>query len=172
MFKITEWWVYILGISIGVIFAGAGDAYNYCVGNVETGCASGTGEEIILHNNKSAIDPTWQQVQDFTANDFTDWRSYDSSSFICGDAAAQYHDAAEVAGFKCAFVHVRFEDDFEGHACNAFNTTDKGLIFIDCLEGDSKVKVEAGKPYKPKALRDSNTRYASMGIVSSFSFYW
>jgi hypothetical protein len=42
------------------------------------------------------------------------------------------HNNAEAAGIRAASVSVDFEGDEVGHACNAFDTIDKGLVYIDC----------------------------------------
>lgn len=101
-----------------------------------------------LHNNKSAIDVSYQDVILFVLNDDTDKMRYDDLSFVCADSAELLHNNAEQAGIKCAFVSIatgitktvttingkiiHSSINSEGHALNAFNTTDKGLIYIDC----------------------------------------
>jgi len=51
---------------------------------------------------------------------------------VCGDFAETLHNKAEAAGIRTAFVHIELDDEDTGHALNAFHTTDKGLVFIDC----------------------------------------
>ena len=34
--------------------------------------------------------------------------------------------------FRAAFVAVLFSDNEAGHALNAFRTTDRGLVYVDC----------------------------------------
>lgn len=50
---------------------------------------------------------------------------------MCGHFAQAVHNDAEEAGIKAAVVIVEFTDGTL-HALNAFQTTDMGLIYIDC----------------------------------------
>jgi hypothetical protein len=93
--------------------------------------ASGTGEPIRLYENSQAADPSWQQLQSFLIADNTDKLIYVADSFVCSDFAATLHNRAEEAGIKAAYVSVDFVDG-PAHALNAFNTIDKGLIYVDC----------------------------------------
>lgn len=129
------------------------------------------GDAIKLINKGTAIDPTYAQVITFVLQDNTDSNHY-TSGFTCGDFAEQLHNNAEIAGYKCGWVEVNFENDDLGHACNAFNTTDRGLVFIDCVNGDATVKIEIGKPYKPHEIRNEGWKYDLLGIVSSYYTYW
>ena len=65
--------------------------------------------------------------------DPTDDKPY-SPSFLCGAFAQEVHNNAEARGIRSAWVAIDFKDDPDGHghALNAFNTVDKGLVFIDC----------------------------------------
>jgi hypothetical protein len=90
------------------------------------------GVSIHLMNNQNSLDPTWQQLLLFLNNDATDKKSYDLVSFPCGAFAEEVHNNAEAAGIKAAWVAVDFADSSDEHALNAFNTTDEGLVFVDC----------------------------------------
>lgn len=68
---------------------------------------------------------------DFVKADQTDKIRYNNSSFVCSDFTERLHNNAEKAGYKCAFVSLYFLAGGYGHACNTFNTTDKGSIFVD-----------------------------------------
>lgn len=137
------------------------------------------GHPITLVNQRNASDVTKADVINFILKDNTDKHSY-TSSFQCGDFAEQVHNNAETAGIKCGFVVI----DPINHACNVFNTTDCGLIFIDCTHGytdgfydfnrdswDSIVAMKAGTNYKPEAL-EGNNKYESLGIIDSYYITW
>lgn len=119
------------------------DPYNNCY------IAGAKGDIKYLDNNEYAKDVSYSEVISFVLKDDTDKIRYDYSSFICTDYAEMLHNNAEVAGIKCAFVSISTNSIISvstsvngvtmdnmifdgGHALNAFNTTDKGLIFIDC----------------------------------------
>lgn len=93
------------------------------------------GPRINLVNNKLALDATWQQLMTFLTKDATDSKKYDLTSFPCGAFAEEVHNNAEAAGIRAAWVAVDFTNSTVGHALNAFNTTDRGLVFIDCTGG-------------------------------------
>ncbi len=90
---------------------------------------------VTLINNKNAVDPTWAQLKDFLFADITDQNDYIPGIMVCAEFAAELHNNAEAAGIKTAWVSLDFDDNSNGHALNAFNTTDYGLVFIDCTGG-------------------------------------
>jgi len=89
-------------------------------------------DRVRLVSNETATDPTWQQLVSFLVADKTDEKPYVNGSFMCGAFAEEVYNNAEAAGIKAAWVSVSFEGESEGHALNAFYTTDKGLVYIDC----------------------------------------
>ena len=96
--------------------------------------------KIDLINNPQATNPTRQQLLSFLASDQTDKENYDAIFHPCGVFAEKIHNNAEAAGIKAAWVAFDFGDLADGHACNAFQTTDCGLIFVDCTGEDSLSK--------------------------------
>ncbi len=141
-------------------------------GEIDTGVAGASGEELILQNNQSAVNPTYAQAVDFILQNNISSRLY-APRYTCGDFAKDVHNAAESAGLKCAFVCIDFADGTDSHACNCFNTTDKGLIYFDCVEGDKIAIVEEGKNYSLSAEAfNRSTEWESLGIVKSFKFIW
>jgi hypothetical protein len=48
------------------------------------------------------------------------------------DFAEMLHNNAEQAGIRAAFVGINFAGKKIGHAINAFQTTDMGLVHVDC----------------------------------------
>lgn len=149
--------------------------------NYNTYAVGGDGHTIKLMQNSSARDPTYQEVLNFLQADQTDKNSYIVGEFVCADFAEKVQNNAEIAGYNCAFVDVTFTDNV-GHACNAFNTTDRGLIFIDCtnsLEGsgpynkDCVVNIVEGCTYNPQFIFNSGRWYPlPMGTVKSYEVFW
>jgi len=130
-------WCFIL--LTGLVFLLAGSVvgckdplYIYEDGKVLVG---GDGEPIELINNPSATNPTYAELLAFIQQDTTDTNDYLKNPYIgyvCADFAEDVHNNAEAAGIRAASVSVQFEGDEEGHACNAFDTIDMGLVYIDC----------------------------------------
>jgi hypothetical protein len=89
-------------------------------------------DKIQLVNNATAADPSWEQLASFLLSDPTDEQDYVPGVFMCGSFAEEVHNNAEAAGIRAAWVSLDFESDSKGHALNAFYTTDRGLVFVDC----------------------------------------
>lgn len=134
--------------------------------------AGADGHQIKLINNENATNVTYAELVSFIIGDLTDKKKYVPREYTCGDYAETLHNRAEKRGIKAAWVAVDFESDPERHACNAFYTTDKGLIFIDCVESDAWVECKIGKTYKLHSLKNGYYYRDDMGIVSNIEIYW
>jgi hypothetical protein len=114
--------------------------------------SNATGAAVVLTNYKNATDPTWDSLMAFLKADDTIKTRYVFPDFTCADFARTLHDKAEAKGIKCGFVAVEFynrtmdysiydngDGNFSpptrspdtGHALNAFNTVDRGLVYVD-----------------------------------------
>jgi len=93
------------------------------------------GKVITLINNPDARDPTYSQLMQFLKRDLTDQNEYSENQYNCVDFAKDLHDQAESKGIKSAWVGIDFVGKDVGHALNAFNTTDHGLVFVDVTAG-------------------------------------
>ena len=129
-------------------------------GKIECG---GNGEAIILVDNPEAADPTFVELAAFIKADPTDSKDYvedGPNAYVCSDFAEEVHNNAETAGIRAGWAGIKFTGMEVGHAVNAFETTDKGLIYIDCTNGrshenegdeapswDTVAYIEAGKRY-------------------------
>jgi hypothetical protein len=135
--------------------------------------AGADGHKITLVHNENATDATYSQVMQFIESDTTDQIPFQKEKFTCGDYAERVQNNAENAGIRCAWVSIDFEHGGNGHACNAFNTTDKGLVFIDCTKGDAHVDTQIGQWYAPTPL-DPNADYTiePLGVVKNYEIYW
>jgi len=98
-------------------------------------------QPVQLINNESATDPTWRELVAFISADETDSHRYIESFFACGAFAEEVHNNAEKAGIRAAWVVVHFKDNLEAHALNAFNTIDRGLVYVDCTGKDVLIPV-------------------------------
>jgi len=137
------------------------------------------------------LDPTWSQLLAFLKTDNTDAHPYTYPTFVCADFAEMLQDNAHKAGWRCAVVHVKlsgYPDFYDygipsntGHDCNAFDTMDRGLVYIDCTRAaqsrgpanqDNIVDIQVGKAYVPRALFPTSGWYSSslsMGTVVGIS---
>jgi hypothetical protein len=89
--------------------------------------------------------PTFLEVQQFVSTDKTDSHLYVEGSYTCANFASDFRRNAQGAGYECGYVYLYFPDE-QSHVLNCFNTTDKGIVFVE-PQWDKFVNVTAGKPY-------------------------
>lgn len=136
-----------------------------------------------LVSYETSTDPTWAELLHFIREDRTDRNAYVPGIYMCGDCARDVHNNAEQAGIRAAYVAVRLPGDY--HALNAFRTTDRGLVFIDCTglqvsqagpsNGDKIVDVKLGGSYRPRSLFPEfgwSVLWGSMGTILDVQIYW
>jgi hypothetical protein len=92
------------------------------------------------------VNPTYSEVRQFVALDKTDSHQYIEGSYTCSNFAADFRNNALRAGYVCGYAFVYFPDD-QSHVLNCFNTTDKGLVFVE-PQWDKFVNINVGKPYE------------------------
>ena len=115
----------------GVGVATVGDKVYYTQVFDVLNAGDGKGEPVALQENAVAEDPSWEELKEFLRHDDTDEQLYMPGLFVCADFANMLHDRAESLGIRAAYVSVDFVDG-PGHAMNAFDTIDKGRVYIDC----------------------------------------
>jgi len=108
---------------------------------------------------QSALEnPTWVELEGFLKIDDTDTIPYVENSFDCSGFAITLRDRAWRYGMRCAYVEIGFAEG-DGHAINAFETTDKGLIYVDVTESDQIGYIKEGKAYGGILLEAVKPRY-------------
>jgi len=148
------------------------ETYIYIDGRVVVG---GDGEPIELINNPDATDPTYAELLAFLQADQTDKYSYivgpPKVAYVCADFAKDVHNNAEAAGIRAGFVAIHIAGAEQGHALNAFQTTDMGLVYIDCTgkglwddpagrtHWDRRAYIEEGQPYQVAFIERTETRF-------------
>jgi hypothetical protein len=130
---------------------------------------------VVLLNNETAENPTWHELKSFLISDTTDENSYLPGIRVCSEFAAELHNNAERDGIRAAWVALEFKDDSEGHALNAFETTDQGLVFIDSTGGISIIQIptvdkETGTITEETRCFDSHDKKAYVQINRQCGF--
>ena len=122
---------------------------------------------LTLDNNEEATNPSWGQLKTFLKNDKTEQETYVEHLFMGVDFALLLHDNSEASGIRAAYVWVEVgvADKGFGRALNAFETTDQGLVFVDCTgfgkySYDKIAFIELGKEYG----------LINLDVVESFSY--
>ena len=122
----------LLATSCGYLFV-PGEGYIYSdSGAVIVG---GDDQPIRLINSEEADNPSFDELVAFIYADDTNMMPYikgGPEAFVCSDFAERLHNNAEAVGIKAGWVSIDYADDSIGHAVNVFETTDMGLVFIDC----------------------------------------
>jgi len=90
-------------------------------------------------------DPSYQEMKDFLKQDETSEQEYLKNEYICVDFAANVKAKAAKEGIRCAYVVIEYLG-ITGHAIVAFNTTDRGLVYIE-PQFDWEVQLEIGRRY-------------------------
>jgi hypothetical protein len=89
-------------------------------------------------------DPSYQEMLNFLTVDKTDENQYDTNDYNCYDFTRDLCNNASAAGIRIGDVYLEFPDS--AHALACFNTTDRGLVFIE-PQTDQAVELKIGQPY-------------------------
>jgi hypothetical protein len=134
-----------------------GEAYDrgydkgYEIG-LEAGFKEGVATRVELRN------PTHKEMREFLARDETDSNPYVAGEYNCVDFSAQLSNNAEANGIRVAYIRIRAKE--WGHVLVAFETADRGLIFIE-PQSDREVELVIGEPFP----------WYSVGAISPLAFY-
>jgi len=90
------------------------------------------------------INPTYKELQEFLTRDKTDSNPYIKDEYGCFEFAAELNNNAEANGIRAGYVSIRSKNWW--HAAVAFETIDRGLIFIE-PQSDMEIKLVVGELY-------------------------
>ena len=132
------------------------DEYPYIYTALSAGFYYGTAESHVdLQNVQNIIDGTTQP----------------KNPDVCADFAERLHNDAEMADIKCAYVSIGLSGYSDpnnfgissdtGHALDAFQTTDRGLIYVD------DTGWVADKPHPTRAVKTANPVVGQQYIASN-----
>ncbi len=137
--------------------------------------------KVSLTNNVTSNNTDIRSLKNFIFQDKTDEKEYITGIYMCGEFAREVHNNAEKQGIRCAWIAIKL-DNGKYHALNAFETTDQGLIFIDCtgrtkvMEGprnqDTVAEVKKGQVYKPIFMFSTDWQCGEMGLIEDVEVYW
>ena len=141
----------------------------------------------------SLRNPSWKELKAFLLKDDTDKLPYIYPAFVCADFANRVRENAQEAGWRCAVVSMRltgYDDPFNfgipsdsGHAVNAFETTDRGLVYIDStgwvdgvgpIPADRLAVLEIGKRQRNTFIFPSDgwENKDNVSIIRSIDIRW
>jgi hypothetical protein len=117
-------------------------------------------------------DPTYAAMKSFMAADQTDKNKYVTNAYECDDFSADTILAAAKQNIRCAFVTIDFPTS--AHAVVAFQTTDRGLIYIE-PQSDEEVNLQVGKRYYQSVIAAPGYYYPAPSYddtVERFTVIW
>jgi len=91
-------------------------------------------------------DPSYEEMRQFLESDDTDKNEWTWPDYVCMHFARDVKQAATAAGIRCAFVYIDYDEMKWSHFLVAFETADKGLVFIE-PQTDKEMRVEPGEEY-------------------------
>ncbi|MFC2034819.1 hypothetical protein ACFLUJ_01700 [Chloroflexota bacterium] len=104
----------------------------------------GVGPEEEVSTRVELRNPTYKELREFLTHDNTDSNLYIPGEYACFDYTAALNNNAEVNGIRTAYVRIRFGE--WAHALVAFETVDRGLVFVE-PQSDKEVRLVVGEPY-------------------------
>ncbi|MBA7685216.1 hypothetical protein ES703_93634 [subsurface metagenome] len=132
----------------------------------EIGLETGSNEGVATRVELS--DPTHKEMREFLARDKTDSKPYIKGEYGCNDFAAQLDNNAEADGIRAAYVRIRSKNWW--HAVVAFETVDRGIIFIE-PQSDRVVKLVIGEPF-PWHLVDKANPLGHLDPIVDIQIIW
>jgi hypothetical protein len=87
-------------------------------------------DRMYIHNSPTASNVTYRELLEFILLDQTDHITYDNDSYVCIDYAVAVHDHAERQNITAGVVTCQIGGTL--HALDVFNTTDQGVVYVDC----------------------------------------
>jgi hypothetical protein len=116
----------------------------YLINNNGEYLANPNHEKMEIHNNKYAKDPTFAEVIKILKKTTIDENEY-SHTYYCTEFAADLHDISENKyKKKCIIVTADSRDGSFKHCFNAYNTKDRGIVYVDVSSGDRIVTIRDG----------------------------
>ena len=119
--------------------------YTYQETTVSSESVDSSSQAIELKN------PTFQEVRDFILRDPTSRNQFVLNQYECRHFATEVNNNAEAEGLRCAFVLLCF--DRGQHSVIAFDTTDRGLVYIE-PQTDAAIHPEVGGKCQGKEIKE------------------
>jgi len=93
--------------------------------------------------NRGYSDPTYIEMLQFLCVDETDKHLYIEDEYVCSDFSTALVANASAFNMRVAYIRLVYTDHNAMHAIVAFNTTDKGLIYVE-PQSDAIVDIFVG----------------------------
>lgn len=124
-------------------------------------------------NRYETHDPTYWEVVNFISVDKTDQIPYEDKIFDCSSFAQVVNNNAEDKGIRCAYIVLEFSQT--AHTLIGFNTTDRGMVYIEPQHDHWVENLEVGRDYFTECIiPDSGYYYAEDpdDTIEKILIYW
>jgi hypothetical protein len=109
---------------------------------------------------------SWQQLTQFLSDDHTNWHEYDLEDYNCMDFAIDLVANARYDNINAKIVTVQFVGQPLGHAFVAFETSDRGMVFVEPQGDNTYSNVDIGND-----LCDDWGDFECMGTIESVEYF-
>jgi hypothetical protein len=112
---------------------------------------AGDSAEAEIEDSQDTVvkNPTFAEVRDFILEDKTSRNKFVLNQYECRHFATDVNNNAEAAEIRCAFVLLCYR--VGQHAVVAFETTDRGLVYIE-PQTDAAIHPEVGGKYQNQEI--------------------
>ena len=115
-------------------------------------------------------DPTYEELKDFLKADTSDLNEYNTATYVCEDFSFDVRLHAMQQKIRCAYVYLIFAGI--RHAMIGFNTTDKGIIYIE-PQLDREVNLQVGWHYWSECVIPHNPPVTTYNdTVTQYYLIW
>jgi len=133
------------GHGIGYEYVGTQAEAKYNEDDYHLSENNSTSQEVVLKN------PTFKELRDFILKDLTNRNKFVLNQYECRHFATEVNNNAEANGLRSAFVLLGY--DRGQHAVVTFDTTDRGLVYIE-PQTDAAIHPEVGGKYQGKEIKE------------------
>jgi len=106
---------------------------------------SSAGSGVTLKN------PTFHELRDFILTDPTSRNKFVLNQYECRHFATDVNNNADAEGLRCAFILLCY--DRGQHAVVAFDTTDRGMVYIE-PQTDATIHPQVGGKYQGREITE------------------
>ena len=145
--------------------------------SLQTSLTAATSQVAALQSQLSTghilADPTYAAMQTFLTSDKTDQNTYNATTYNCVNFSADVIANAAKLNIRCAYISIDFPGT-TGHAIVAFNTTDKGMVYIE-PQTDEIVQLKVGVHFYQSVIPKPGYYYPAPNYddtVSRFVVVW
>lgn len=102
---------------------------------------------VSVNQSVTLKNPTFQELRNFVLNDPTHNHPFITNDYECRNFATDMINNAFRQGWLAGFVLICYSPAYGQHAVVAFNTTDRGLIYIEPQTG-AAINIKVGGTYQ------------------------